>query len=293
MNRMGWRYRHVLLLVLGLLLAATAQAGMPFGQGRLFRVDIPGAPSSYLFGTMHLDDARVVRLPPTVKSAFDEASQVVLEIEMGPETLLASMSAMVLADGRDLKTVIGDELYRRTVEAAAARGMPEMAIRNYKPWAMMTILSMPPPTTGQFLDMVLYQSAQLEGKAVYGLETVQEQLAVFDGFSEAEQIAMLRDTLDNQPYFEEIFEQMTVAYLKGDLAALMQINEQYGSEDATLLEQIQERLIDRRNALMVERMLPLLEKGRAFVAVGALHLPGGRGVLSLLQERGYAVKRVH
>jgi uncharacterized protein YbaP (TraB family) len=277
---------------MGLLLVVAVHAEVPFGQGRLFRVDLPGQPSSYLFGTMHLDDARVVRLPPEVKSAFDGAGHVVLEIEMGPETMLASMSAMVLSDGRDLKAVIGDELYDRVVEAAAIRGLPEMAIRNYKPWAIMTVLSMPPPTTGQFLDMVLYQSAQLDGKPVSGLETVQEQIAVFESFSEADQIEMLRDTLDNQHHFTEIFEEMTVAYLQGDLAALMQLNEQYGAEDKALMERIQERLIDRRNALMVERMLPLLKQGRAFVAIGALHLPGERGVLSLLRGQGYAVVRV-
>jgi uncharacterized protein YbaP (TraB family) len=44
---------------------------------------------------------------------------------------------------------------------------------------------------------------------------------------------------------------------------------------------------------MAERADALLKTGRAFVAVGALHLYGEHGVLALLASRGYTVTRVY
>jgi len=289
--RLVWRWPLLFLLLLAGQVAVASDA--PFGQGLLFRVEQPGGNSSHLFGTMHSDQEQVVRLAQPVATAFDGSGTLALEMDMGAETMMAAMTAMVFSDGRELRGVIGEGLYQRAVEAVALRGMPEMAIRHYKPWAVLTILSMPPPTTGQFLDLVLYQSALTQGKPVVGLETAQEQIAVFEGFSEAEQVAMLRETLDTQHLLGKMFDELTAAYLQRDLARLMELNEQYGPADPGLEDRVQEQLIDRRNRLMVERMLPLLVKGHAFVAVGALHLPGRKGILSLLVERGFRVERIY
>lgn len=281
----------ILLLVMSGLL--WAESSVPFGQGLLFRIEPPGQPPSHIFGTMHSDDERVVKLPKLVRDAFEASEVVVLEMEMGAGTTLSTLSAMVLSDGRDLRMVLGDGLYQQTVEAVAERGIPELAIRHYKPWAVMVMLSMPSPTTGQFLDMVLYQTALMQGKPVHGLESAQEQVAVFDGFSEAEQIELLRDALSDRHRLPEMFRQLVAAYLARDLATLLELNAEYSPQDGGLAQRVQARLVDRRNRLMVERMLPLLEEGHAFIAVGALHLPGAQGVLKLLQRQGIAVERVY
>ena len=58
-------------------------------------------------------------------------------------------------------------------------------------------------------------------------------------------------------------------------------------------ERLSERLLDDRNVSMMQSMLPLLLQGEAFVAIGALHLPGEGGVLDLLEQRGYRVTRAY
>jgi hypothetical protein len=52
-------------------------------------------------------------------------------------------------------------------------------------------------------------------------------------------------------------------------------------------------LLINRNLQMVERMIQQLQGGTTFVAVGALHLPGQKGLLQLLQDRGYTVSVVY
>jgi uncharacterized protein YbaP (TraB family) len=277
-----------------LLIQGVAVAEIPFGKGLLFRVEKEGVQPSYLFGTVHLEDQRVTTLPQPVRSAFDESRVVVLEVVMDERALLGAAMGMLITDGRELRDLLGEDLYLRTATAMASRGIPEVALRHYKPWSVMTLLSIPPPETGLFLDFILYQTAQAEGKQVRGLESIEEQLAVFDEISEQEQIQLLEETLNNLDKLPTMFEEMLDAYLNRDLAALMEINDNYQElGDPELARKFQERLLDQRNLRMVERLRPMLEEGGLFVGLGALHLPGEKGVLNLLNRAGYKVKAVY
>ncbi len=271
-----------------------AIAEIPFGQGLLFRIEKGNVAPSYLFGTIHLEDKRVVTLPEPVRDAFDESRRVALEMTIEGTNVLKVAAGMVYADGRELREVLGDELYGRTVAAAESRGIPEVALRHYKPWSVITMLVVPPPKTGQFLDLVLFQTAQTAGKQVVGLESAEEQLAVFDGMQEKDQIRMLEDTLNNLDQLPTMFESMLDAYLKRDLSGLVAINETYQEGgDQQLARMFQERFVDNRNLRMVERLHPILSEGGVFVAVGALHLPGEKGILNLLKRAGYHIEVVY
>ncbi len=112
--------------------------------------------------------------------------------------------------------------------------------------------------------------------------------------SDAEQIVLLKTVLNNLERLPIIFENLVQAYLRRDLAGLVKIRDelaQYGNRE--LERKFQERLIDSCNRRMVERMLPLLEKGSLFVGVGAPHLPGQKGILSIFQGLGYSVGVVY
>jgi len=65
------------------------------------------------------------------------------------------------------------------------------------------------------------------------------------------------------------------------------------AEEAAAVDMILDRLLFQRNVVMVDRMESLLARGNAFIAIGAAHLPGERGVINLLAEKGYTVTLVH
>jgi len=207
--------------------------------------------------------------------------------------MMTMMVAMINADGRTLESIVGRDLYQRLTVAAATLGLPEIALRQYKPWAVATLLSMPPSRTGQFLDLVLYQRALVAGVELVGLETVEEQLRLFEELSEADQVVLLKDVVDSFPDIPKLHEQLLSIYLRRDLAGLVQLNEDLakGSESATM-KRFQKKLIEERNVRMAERMEGYMIDG-LFVAVGALHLPGPKGILNLLQLKGYKVQRVY
>ncbi len=235
-----------------------------------------------------------MELPPPVRAAFDGAQGFVMEVIPDANAILHSMVTMVYTDGRTLKEVAGPELYRETVEAMLARGMTEQAIRDFKPWAVVTLLSVPPAETGEFLDMRLYRDAQEVDKRVVGLESIDEQLEVFEHLSESDQIALLRETLQSLDQLPVVFERLLETYLQRDLSELLRLSDLYlGAGDPQLAQRFRSAALDVRNRRMAERMLELLGEGGYFIAVGALHLPGEGGVLERLRAAGCEVKRLY
>lgn len=281
------------LLFLSLAWVVPASAGeFPFPRGVLFQVEREGVPVGYLFGTIHSEDRRVLDLPGPVERAFVASPRLYVEVDMDSANLLASVAGMLLDDGREITDILEPSLYRRTVKAVARLGLPEVALRHYKPWALAMLLSLPPAETGQFLDLVLYQRARALNKEVVGLETIREQLDLFDTLSEDEQVLLLRDALNNLDRLPTIFQTLLDRYLERDLKGLVEINRQLVDSSASeLVERFQVRLVDERNRRMVDRLEGALVEGGVFVAVGALHLPGEQGMLRLLERRGYRIVR--
>lgn len=284
----------MLAVVLSLLLAAIARADTGRSHGLLWEISKPGGPPSWLYGTIHSEDPDILNLAAPVRQVIDASDSVVLEILMDTEAMKYSSTAMLMLDGRLLPDVIGIPLYTKVAAVTASRGIPELVLNRMKPWAVAVTLSTPPLETGEVLDRVLYQDAVKQGKAVYGLETMQEQLDLFDTMSEADQIILLQDALDNLQQLEAMHAELLAAYRQRDLGRLLAINEaSMQAGDQRLAEDFQRRLIDDRNRHMAERVQPYLEQGKAFVAVGALHLPGKTGLLESLQQQGYTVRRVY
>ena len=287
-----------LWLLFSLLPLAGAQAeGRPYGQGRFWKIERDGVEPSYLLGTMHASLPRVVAVPPSVTQALDGSQRVVLEVVFDGQTEMALARSMVLTDGRGLSDMVGPEVFTRVTEVGARYGLPGQQINVLKPWAVTALFSLPADELARQasgalpLDRVLQDRAAGRGLPVLGLETVDEQLSVFTGMSEADQVALLESALALNGQVEEIFARMTESYLAGDLDGLHAMaEEQAAGADPRLAALFQERLIEARNYRMAERLDPHLAKGGVFAAVGALHLSGEEGVLNLLVKQGYKVQ---
>ncbi len=303
-----WPARAWLAMLVAGLLALTLPAGaapQPAGErpasgnprayskGLLWKIEASAVRPSFLFGTIHSDDARLAPLPAPVKTHFDRAASFTMEALANAAGMLAMAEAMFFSDDTTLEGVLDGDLYRRTVQTLAKRGMPPESTRKMKPWAAMMTLSLPAPTTGLFLDLALQLEAARQSKPTYGLETMAEQVAVFDELRLEDQVELLRDCVVNSDLLDRQFEELIEAYLRRDLGGLAAIERKYRIADARLSELLIDRLLVKRNRVMLERMRPRLREGNAFIAVGALHLHGSDGLLALLEKDGYRVSAVY
>jgi uncharacterized protein YbaP (TraB family) len=293
-NQTRWPRYRLWLALLCLLAASGVAAQGRFDSGLLWRIERAGSSPSYLFGTMHTDDPGVVNLAAPVRQAFDQADAVTLEVTLDVQSLLDLAQALLLNEGGTLDALLDAALYARAVEAMAGQGIPDSMVARMKPWAVAVTLMTPPTETGVVLDQVLYQKALADGKPVDGLETVAEQVGLFDSLTLEEQIELLQDTLDHLPEIERMLDEVRQAWLQRDLARLVEINAAIlRDSDPQFAATFNQRIILDRNHRMVERMQARLRAGGRFIAVGALQLPGREGLLELLEQRGYRLTRLY
>jgi hypothetical protein len=282
----------MLLSFWALVAWSTAEPSDP-ERGLLFAFDRGAGAPSYLFGTIHSDDPRVLDLPAPVAEAFASARRLVLEATPDPATLGDAAARSLLPSGDDLERVLGAELYRDVLAAATRRRVPAAVIARLKPWAVATLLSLPAMNPERILDLVLYSQALERHLPVSGLETPAEQIGAFDGLTAAQQVELLRDVLRNEADLPNQYRKLIEAYLRRDLAELVMLSAEVmgpGSGHQVLGR----ALVGERNLRMAERIEQLAaEEGRIFVAVGALHLPGGDGLVEALRRRGFSVRLVH
>lgn len=303
----GIRSFHRHLLVAALVAISLADSAMAFecpalvrsgetaesagyDSGLLWRVRAADGAINHIFGTIHLSDPRVTALHTPVRDALHASKRFAMEVLLDAEALQRMSQSMYYGDGQSLKEALDAEVFERTVELLLRYGVTAQAARNLKPWAAYTTLSLPPAQSGMPLDLALLEEARANGKAVAGLETIDEQIAVFDGLTTAEQAELLVMTVCHYGLLQGEVEEMIRHYLARDLTAMMQISIRYASP---LQDRFLDILLHQRNHRMVARMQKTLAEGDAFIAIGALHLPGSQGILNLLRNQGYELERIY
>ncbi|MCB1790803.1 MAG: TraB/GumN family protein [Gammaproteobacteria bacterium] len=278
--------RRALGIVLLCCLASRALA-----LGFVYEVSKPGAPVSYLVGTLHSEDPRVIALAKQLDPLLAGIDTLAIEIVPDAVTMLAVAAASMLPPGQDLEQVIGAARFAALRDAAHELGLAIDVLARLKPWAVAVTLGMPASDTGRFFDMELYLAALAHGRETLGLETVAEQLAVFEQISPQTQLAMLDSVIKEADRLPQYLEALTLAYLAGDgdrLAVL--VREQDADMPADVLEWLDEIMLRQRNVRMLERSLPLLRERSTMIAVGAMHLIGDSGLVAGLRRHGYRVE---
>jgi len=310
----GRRGRSAAWAVLAwLLLSSCAGAAPPAAEhGRLWRIAKVGLPDSYVFGTIHLHDPAVARVPEPVRRALQRsrvlATELPFEVAFGATSGLAVALATgdfatemrdageTLPPGLDLEWMIGGPAFARLCHRLAAHGGGDAAVRRMKPWvALLRATREATADDDDSLDEKLVAAARAARIRVLPLEGIDDQVAAFDALPLLAQVELLRHALMRPESLDESRMRALAAWQRGDLTALADLAARSSArypETRDAYAQLSRHLIVNRTAVMHYRLfLPLL-RGSVFAAVGAAHLPGPNGLLALLREDGYRVERV-
>jgi uncharacterized protein YbaP (TraB family) len=267
-----------------------------------------------LYGTVHVPDARVLELPDVVRRALNTSDVFNAEIPLDAATQLSLMGKIMLPPGQDLRSLVGEDVFTRIIRVVGkvlgsrvppgAADLMVMMLAPMKPWAVMSQVELleflPDITAGrQPLDAMLYSIAEKAGKELGALETVDEQVAVFESFNKEEQVKMLVSALDDlekpRPGGVSSAKELVDLYLTGDLSRLAaEMNKQY-PDDPALNKKMLARVVDDRNTKMAGKIAELCAKKPAksyFFAIGALHYAGQTGIISQLTKKGFKVTRL-
>nr|WP_240956273.1 TraB/GumN family protein [Wenzhouxiangella sp. XN79A] len=288
-RRAGLRWIRRGLVGLALLLASAPLSGQVFytvetGDGRL----------SWLLGTLHTEDPRVLDLPPVLVQALADAERIALELVPDAEMLGALNVAMMLPRDERLSALLDERLYADILELLDPYGLGPSAVERMRPWAVAMTLALPPPETGLFMDMALAFRGVRHGADMVALETLDEQLAFLTGLGRDAHIEMLALAVDDLKRGRTLFETLIRAYLARDADRLRELTErELARMGPAIRERFEREGLTERNARMAERAAPLIDQGRTLVAVGALHLPGEDGLVARLRAMGYRVEPIY
>jgi uncharacterized protein YbaP (TraB family) len=292
-----WRSALLCVLCVPCVSASTVLAGERFDRGLLWQVWKPGIAPSYVFGTLHLPDARLLPLPPPVRAALGRSRRYILELYPDEWVAARFVEAGQLDHGERLDGLLDPPAYEALAGLLAQRRFAREQVARMKPWAALLALTSAAAPEGEVtLDNALYIDARLANMRVEELDSVEEQVAVFDDLPREAQLALLRAYIADHARLPELAEQTMRAYLARDLAGLARLGRDFGARTPGLgrhQAMLEKKVIHDRSVVMAYRMQSYLRQGRSFVAVGALHLQGAPGLLSLLRdEYGWRVKRL-
>ncbi len=246
----------------------------------------------YLLGTIHSEDPRVLDFPESFLKHLGSNQVFAMELVPDLPTLKKLNEYMHYQNGTTLESEIGPERFVKVRKLLLSHyQVPADWLESMKVWAVVMTLSIPPPETGFFMDFSLSLRASGNGLRVVGLETLDQQLAFLEDMPAVQQLELLDQALVDYDRVGELHDQMVDGYLAGDLQVLKkEAEEQMDQLTHEAKNYFIEQGINARNHRMLESLLPLLTESRVFVAVGALHLPGDQGLVSLLREHGYILK---
>ena len=285
------RIRCTALTLLALLACFASAAAVASDTALFWALKRDGEPAGYLLGTIHSEDPRVLDFSESFIDQLNSNRYFAMEMVPDLPTLARLTDYMHYQDGTRLEEVIGEKRFARLTELLSGYKIPADNIRRMKVWAVMMTLSVPPPRSGFFMDLSLSLRAAGAGLKVVGLETLEEQLSFLENMPLDQQLELLDQALAEFDRVREVHDQMVDVYLEGDVAVLEKLAEEQMSTLAPAArDYFIEQGIDARNERMLETLLPFLGEDQVFVAVGALHLPGEKGLVKLLRKNGYVLE---
>lgn len=246
--------------------------------------------SSYLFGTIHIScDAT---LSNEVRKALDKTGQLVLEVDMDDPTMQSKMmSGIMMKDGKTIKDLVSKEEFI-AIDSLFIKnlGMSVNFMQNMKP-SLLSAAFYPSllDCSSQSFESELMKVAKKQGEEVKGLETIEDQMQVFDDIPYEDQVKdLIRSAKDNLAYDRVILAKMLKVYRNQNITKMLEMTGDEGSGISDYLDEI----LYNRNKKWIPKIEVYVKEKPTFFGVGAGHLAGENGVILLLRKAGYTVTAV-
>ena len=277
----------------GLLLVA-GSCGLAQARGETSVWSIKGAHNTvYLAGSVHALPKDDAEFSPQLERAYAASKLIVMEVDLDDLDPLAAVQYVTsngtLPAGEDLESVVGEERYAAIAKLAASLDLPELVLARLEPWAAAMVLTQFALVKSGFdpqlgIDMQLTERARSDGKRIDGLETVIDQLSIFDSRSMDEQSKFLVDSANDVPKMHEDLGRLVAAWRSGDMRGL----EKEFQKERAQAPALYDELLGKRNRKWLPQIEALLDDDQdCLVVVGTLHFVGRDGLLELLTRAGH------
>ncbi len=250
---------------------------------------------SYVLGTMHLMCANDAVLSQGLKNVLDSVNDIYFELDMDDiAMLMGAFTQMNMRGDTSLKTLFTSEEYTKVKNyfSKSKSMIPFAMLEKMQPLLASSTLAEEQMeceggASGVELQIMEYNKKNKK-LAISGLETIQDQLAVFGKISYKEQAQMLLKAIDSAATTQNATTQLVAAYKSQNLDTIENLMVKSEPE----LEKYMDDLLVNRNKNWIQQFKKIFHQKSIIAAVGAGHLVGKMGVLNLLRKEGYIVTAV-
>ena len=299
--------KFMVLLVVAVSLAAVATIGIAkeskdrFTEGLFWKIEKDGDYVGHIFGTLHMNDERIGELHEKVSKVLDDSNSFAMEAfpsdhywnpYQGGQLIKHDM---VLPRGESLDQLVDEKTYARIEEVLSGLGMKKEFVKTLRPWAAMRSFAVRAKSNKMILDYALLDRAATQKKELFQVESIEEFIVTLQEMPLEAQIALLEFTVASYDDMYDIIEDMLNAYLQQDLKGMYEISTRFiprEPENEQWRKIYLKHVIEIRNIVMEHYMRKPMRLKNTFIAVGAVHLYGDKGVLALMEKDGYTVSRV-
>ena len=241
---------------------------------------------SYLYGTMHVSKKVAFRLDDVFYKALNESECVALESD--PTTWPGFNYDMMINElayfsnySQGFYTNLFKLVHPEEMAVRASVRMDNGAVNAYLYRKNNAADNFEEET---YLDMFIFQAGKKNGKEIYGLEDLAESRYL------TTKAAYNANKKDIDPWLQKLYAKENPYLIQENL---------YRERNLDLLDSIgagantefyRENMLFIRNENMVNSLVKLMPKKSVFAGVGAAHLPGKKGMINMLRQRGYTVK---
>lgn len=247
---------------------------------------------SYLYGTMHA--VCETNIDADVMKAFDETNQLYLEIDMDdPNLQTTMMGSMMMKDGVTISSLINEEESKIVdIFLKENTGFSLKMMDTFKPFFLSSmylpkLLDCPMKA----VDMELMKIATAQNEAIFGLETIEDQLNIFDKIPYKTQVEeIVKTAKNNMADDKKEMNKMLAVYKSEDIEEMLTLTQ---DSENNMFSYFADDLLMKRNQNWIPTIEQTAKENPTLFAVGAAHLAGKNGVIKLLRNKGYKVEAVN
>lgn len=287
---------RILLVTVGIICYGVSQAQKTLPKSLLWRISGKNLQQpSYLFGTIHLQDKKVFNFPDSLYTAIEKCN--VFALEINPDSINSNMAdylstkyerfAPSKKKSKKLKDLLTKEELDLLQKKLNKTGSVQVSDITLKQAYLLKDKLLAPnekaDNMSTFMDAFLYKIAVDKSKSIAGLEPLSNQMDLLDDLDDTEDDA--KTLISNLQKRDQTINKLSDIYLDKNIEGIQDwVN--------FLPKDYEEKLLSRRNKVMLKSMDSIMQHQSLFAAVGAAHLPSNNGLINLLKQNGYTVEPV-
>lgn len=294
LKKSRWIHTGVYVLVLIFLFRITVSAE---DKNCLWKIEA-GTNTDYFLGSIHMLKKECYPLDSVIQNAYNDAQILVFEVNIdssqSPGIQQKIMIKAMAQDGKSLKERLRSETYERAAKEIQKAGADIAQFSMFEPWFFsISLMALKIQKLGfnpsYGIDYHFFNKAKKDQKQILSLETIDFQISLFDELDYKDQEAMVQQTLDEIDLLEEELDTMIALWTEGNAEQLANMV----LENFKDYPHIYDKFLLQRNKKWITTIESLLkDKKNSLIITGTAHLLGDKGVLSLLEKKGYIIEQL-